>query len=160
MKHLKTNALAVSVLAMAASLVQSCSFPTGQHHPGDSHTIILNDYEAARANAIAEGRLLLVNSTGHNAANARFMEVKTFQDPQVAEALSRFVEARLYSDDPDPITRKANQLVLDKVVHERAVPVYVALHPQSGKELGRCSGASLVPSEFAEFLSDAVTGAQ
>ncbi len=147
--------LAASAFAIAASLIQGCSSPKALQNALEPHAIVLNDYEAARSAAAAEGRLLLVNSTGHSAGNARIMEVRTFQDPLVAEALTQFVEARLYSDAADPIAREANLRVIDEVVRGRAVPAYVALHPTTGKELGRCNGARFDAAEFARFLNEA-----
>jgi hypothetical protein len=83
------------------------------------------------------------------------MEQSVFPLPAVAGELQHFVEARLHADSHDPEHRARIAVLIETMARTVAQPVFVALDPKTGAELGRYRGAALLDShirEFVEFL--------
>src|SRR5207237_1267765 len=59
---------------------------------------IVNDYEAALAEASRRGSRVLVDFTGYTCTNCRWMEANMFPEPAVRQELGRYVRLRLYTD--------------------------------------------------------------
>jgi thiol:disulfide interchange protein DsbD len=121
-----------------------------------AHAIVVDDYDAARERARAEGKTLLVNFTGHTCVNCRAMEQGIFPLPVVARELEGMVEARLHTDGRRNIERiKALQA---RYTGSVANPVYVVVDAQTEEPLGVHEGAELVdPARFARFLREAAS---
>ncbi len=118
--------------------------------PTDSHTIVVDDYDAAREKALQQARPLLVNFTGHTCVNCRLMEEKVFRQPAVAAELENVIEARLHTDGRRNLDRiLALQSELTGVT---ANPFYVMVDPKSGAVVARFAGATRDEQTFIDFL--------
>lgn len=116
----------------------------------DAHTIVLDDYDAAREQALQQARPLLVNFTGHTCVNCRLMEEKVFRQPAVAAELQNVVEARLHTDGRRNLERiLALQSELTGVT---ANPFYVLVDPKDGRVVARFAGATRDEQVFIQFL--------
>ncbi|MFN7964702.1 MAG: cytochrome c biogenesis protein CcdA [Acidobacteriota bacterium] len=118
--------------------------------PADSHTIVVDDYDAARETALQQARPLLVNLTGHTCVNCRLMEEKVFRQPAVAAELENVIEARLHTDgrrNLDRILALQNELT-----GVTANPFYVMVDPKSGQVVARFAGATRDEQAFIDFL--------
>ncbi len=118
--------------------------------PADSHTIVVDDYDAARETALQQARPLLVNFTGHTCVNCRLMEEKVFRQPAVAAELENVIEARLHTDgrrNLDRILALQNELT-----GVTANPFYVMVDPKSGQVVARFAGATRDEQAFIDFL--------
>lgn len=83
------------------------------------------------------------------------MEDFVFPQPAVAGELQHFIEARLHSDAHDSKLRERIAELIPTVAGGFGQPIYVALDPRTGKELGRYEGAALNGADieaFVEFL--------
>lgn len=124
--------------------------------PAKSKLVVFHDdFRAARVAAATAGSPLLVNMTGYTAVNARVMETRMFAEPDVASELTSFVEARLHTDVADESLRDRIQARAHALGAARAIPIYVALDPRTGRELGRFNGSTSDSRHFSKFLSDA-----
>lgn len=81
------------------------------------------------------------------------MEDYIFPRPAVAGELAYFIEARLHSDAHDPELRERIQGLITSVAHGIGQPIYVALDPHTGAELGRYEGAALTPNDTRDFIA-------
>ena len=101
------------------------------------HELVVDDYEKARALALTQGKLLLVNITGFTCANCRMVERGILPALAIAPILEQhFVEARLHMDNESVIepTRWARQVKLrDELVQGRVTtPIYCSVDPKTG----------------------------
>lgn len=80
------------------------------------------------------------------------MEDNIFPRPAVAGELDHFIEARLHSDAHDPVLRERIAALIPTIAQGYGQPIYVALDPATGEELGRYEGAALTREHVAEFL--------
>jgi thioredoxin-related protein len=106
------------------------------------HAVVVDDYEAAVANAKNEGKLLLVNFTGFNCSNCRAVERGIMPQKTIAPILTEhFVEARLHIDNPKADRQAARtgsvhlQLRQDLVEGRTTTPTYVSVDPNIGKPI-------------------------
>ena len=102
------------------------------------HELVVDDYEKARALALQQGKLLLVNLTGFTCTNCRMVERGIMPDDQIAPLLEGgYVEARLHMDNPDVIDpvkwARHLQLRKDLVDGRITTPTYVSVDPNVGK---------------------------
>lgn len=118
------------------------------------HAIVVDDYEAARARAIAEKKLLLVNFTGWTCVNCRLNEENVFPAPEVRELLTRgFVEARLHTDGDRGEELSAFQ---EKIAHSIATPLYLVFDPTTERSLIDPVGGTQSVAGFRSFLARAL----
>ncbi|MEQ1632482.1 MAG: cytochrome c biogenesis protein CcdA, partial [Planctomycetota bacterium] len=101
------------------------------------HELVVDDYEKAKALALQQGKLLLVNITGFTCANCRMVERGILPAEAIAPILEQhFVEARLHMDNEFVIepTRWARQVKLrDELVQGRVTtPIYCSVDPKTG----------------------------
>ena len=89
------------------------------------------------------------------------MEGKVFPSPAVAEVLNeKYVETRLHVDVPDRVPDiEENRRLQREYARTIALPVYVAIDPGTGQELGRFEGADLGGAKFRAFLLEAAAKA-
>ncbi len=111
---------------------------------------IVNDYDAALAQAAATGQRILVDFTGYTCTNCRWMEANMFPRPEVALAMSRFVRVRLYTDGQGALYegfQKMEEDMLDTV----ALPYYAVLEPD-GQPIVAFGGLTRDAQQFVRFL--------
>jgi thiol:disulfide interchange protein DsbD len=116
--------------------------------------------DAAKEQAKAENKPVLIDFTGVYCPNCRLMEQTVFPEPKVIERLRQFETVQLYVDSlpidsvsPDDRVSLAeeNNLFEQDLVQQSTQPYYVVLDPSSGEVLAQ-GGANLDPSAFASFL--------
>ncbi len=129
------------------------------------------DYEQARAAAIALGKPLLVDFTGHGCVNCREMETRVWSDPRVLKMMKEdYVVCALFADDKktlpasDWVTTPDGKVLktLGKVNSDFALrrfnvnaqPYYAILDPATEAHKVPSRGYNLDVEAFVRFLSD------
>lgn len=110
----------------------------------------LSNYDAALAQARAEGKPLLIDFTGYTCANCRLNEKKVFPHPDVQAQFANFVRVQLYTDRNDA-ENKANQRLQLTKFGDVAMPLYAIVDAQTGAVLDKTAGVQSVGG-FREFL--------
>jgi thiol:disulfide interchange protein DsbD len=115
--------------------------------------------EAAKEQARAEGRPILIDFTGVNCANCRTMEQGVMPRPEIVALMQKFVPVELFTDfvpigtlsidQRRELAARNQELILD-LSNDTANPFYVAM-TADGKVLSTTAGA-MPPERFAEFL--------
>jgi thiol:disulfide interchange protein DsbD len=108
-----------------------------------------DDYKAALAQAKAEGRKVFIDFTGYTCTNCRWMEISMFPEPEVAEALKKFVRVRLYTDGGP--RGQENQDFQVARFGDAALPLYVIMSADD-KELARFAGMTRDVKSYLDFL--------
>jgi thiol:disulfide interchange protein len=111
---------------------------------------IVNDYDAALAEAGRQQRPLLIDFTGYTCTNCRWMEANMFPRPDVARELARYVRVRLYTDgrgEPYRTFQRMEQTMFGTV----ALPYYAVLAPD-GTPAVAFGGLTRDSSAFIAFL--------
>jgi thiol:disulfide interchange protein DsbD len=111
---------------------------------------IINDYEAALAQAKQENRPLLVDFTGYTCTNCRWMEANMFTRPEVTRELARYVRARLYTDGRGEIYKRYQQME-ERLFGTVALPYYAVFGPD-GQPKVAFGGLTRSAEEFLVFL--------
>ena len=111
---------------------------------------ILNDYEAARAEAAKLNQPLLIDFTGYTCTNCRWMEANMFPIPEVSRELARFVRVRLYTDGQGEVYRRFQQMEQD-LFGTVALPYYAIIAPDGTPKVA-FGGLTRSPEEFIAFL--------
>jgi thiol:disulfide interchange protein DsbD len=111
---------------------------------------IVNDYDAALAQARAANRPLLIDFTGYTCTNCRWMEANMFPRPDVTRELARYVRVRLYTDGQGEKYQGYQQLERDRF-GTVALPYYAALSPD-GRPTVVFAGLTRAPEQFVAFL--------
>lgn len=119
---------------------------------------ILNDYEAALAQAVATNQRILVDFTGYTCTNCRWMEANMFPRPAVAREMSRFVRLRLYTDGQGPVYERHQKLEED-LFGTVALPYYAVLEPD-GRPVVAFGGLTRDQDRFIRFLQRGITDAR
>jgi thiol:disulfide interchange protein DsbD len=109
-----------------------------------------NDYDAALAKAKAENKLIFVDFTGYTCTNCRWMEANIFPKREVETELSKFVLARLYTDDGSEINNQ-NQAFEQNNFGTVALPFYAVVDAR-GKTVATFPGLTRNAAEFVDFL--------
>jgi thioredoxin-related protein len=132
------------------------------------------DYDKARAEALKENKLLLIDFTGVNCQNCRANERGVFPQPAVKEELSKFVRVQLYVDivPKQGLSRGEAEAEANRNSNWQAntfadgtLPFYVMFKPDptaleengrlKGVELGRTAGKINDVSGFVDILKNA-----
>ena len=113
---------------------------------------IVDDMDAAFAEARTLARPVMVDFTGYTCTNCRDMEVNVFTRPEIAQAFEQeFVLLRLYTDGARDRELQRYQLDMTGTV---ALPTYAILHPETpATPLAQLSGVTS-PDRFARFLRE------
>jgi thiol:disulfide interchange protein DsbD len=119
--------------------------------PGGELPWILNDYEAALAQARREDRPLLVDFTGYTCTNCRWMEANMFPRPEVSRELARFVRVRLYTDGRGDEKYRRHMKMEQDLFGTVALPYYAVLAPTGAPKVA-FGGLTRNPDEFIAFL--------
>ena len=110
----------------------------------------LTDYNAALAQAKAEGKPLFVDFTGVTCTNCRWNEKNVFPRGDVQNELSRYVRVQLYTDRPGDVPNQKLQLAKFGDV---ALPLYGVVNPQTGAVIDKYAGTITDAGGFTRFLS-------
>lgn len=128
------------------------------------------DYEEAREAAIAQGKPLLVDFTGHGCVNCREMESRVWSDSRVLSILKNdYVVCSLFTDDKKKLD-EADWVVSDngktlKTLGKinsnfaltrfgvNAQPTYIILDAESEAILGGPRGYNLDINDYVKFLN-------
>jgi len=111
---------------------------------------ILNDFDAAVAQARRENRPLLVDFTGYTCTNCRWMEANMFTRPEVTRELARYVRARLYTDGRGEMYKR-HQALEERLFGTVALPYY-AVFGVDGQPKVAFGGLTRSAQEFLVFL--------
>ncbi|MDQ6785693.1 MAG: thioredoxin family protein [Acidobacteriota bacterium] len=109
-----------------------------------------NDYAGALTKAKAEKKLVFVDFTGYTCTNCRWMEANVFPKKEVENELSKFVLARLYTDDGTPNNEQQQQFQ-EKTFQTVALPFYAVINGD-GKTVATFPGLTRNVQEFVDFL--------
>lgn len=132
------------------------------------------DYDKARAEALKENKLLLIDFTGVNCQNCRANERGVFPQPAVKDELEKFVRVQLYTDvvPKQGLSRGEAEAEANRNSNWQAntfadgtLPFYVIFKPDptmleengklKGVELGRTAGKINDVSAFVDILKNA-----
>ena len=111
---------------------------------------LVNDYDAALAQAAATGQRILVDFTGYTCTNCRWMEANMFPRPEVALEMSRFVRVRLYTDGQGELYERFQKMEED-MLGTVALPYYAVLDPD-GQPVVAFGGLTRDAQQFVRFL--------
>jgi len=162
----------------AQSAASAISQPQGTHKYSDFLEMPYGieayyDYDEAREAAIAAGKPLFIDFTGHGCVNCREMESRVWSDPRVLALLKeKFVFCALFADDkaevpqedwvttPDGKVLKTlgkinSHLALEKF-NVNAQPYYAILNPETEQHLVPSRGYNLDVEEYLKFLQAAL----
>lgn len=109
-----------------------------------------NDLEKALAQAKAENKRVFIDFTGYTCTNCRWMEANVFPKKEVEGEMSKFVLARLYTDDGSENNTK-QQDYQEKNFQTVALPFYAILEAD-GKTVSTFPGLTRNTQEFTDFL--------
>ncbi len=112
-----------------------------------------NDYEGTLAKAKAENKKVFVDFTGYTCTNCRWMESNVFTKKEVEAELSKFVLARLYTDDGSENNTKQQEFQ-ETTFQTVALPFY-AIMDGDGKTIATFAGLTRNTQEFVDFLHKA-----
>ncbi len=114
---------------------------------------IENDYQGALTKAKTENKLVFVDFTGYTCTNCRWMEANVFPKREVEAELSKFVLARLYTDDGSELNNR-QQAFEQNTFGTVALPFY-AITDADGKPVATFPGLTRNVQEFVDFLRKA-----
>ncbi len=111
---------------------------------------IENDLNKALARAKAENKQVFIDFTGYTCTNCRWMEANVFPKTEVRNELSKFVLARLYTDDGSENNTR-QQEYQEKNFQTVALPFYAILDA-NGETVATFPGLTRNTQEFVDFL--------
>jgi thiol:disulfide interchange protein len=114
-------------------------------------TWIENDLDQALAKAKSENKRVFVDFTGYTCTNCRWMEANIFPKKEVESEMSKFVLARLYTDDGSENNNKQQEFQ-EKTFQTVALPFYAILEAD-GKTVSTFPGLTRNTPEFVDFLA-------
>ncbi len=112
-----------------------------------------NDLPKALAQAKTENKRVFVDFTGYTCTNCRWMEANVFPKKEVEAEMSKFVLARLYTDDGSE-NNTQQQEYQEKNFQTVALPYY-AIIDAGGKTVATFPGLTRNVPDFIDFLSKA-----
>ena len=121
------------------------------HTASGELTWIVNDLDAAIAQARASKRLVFIDFTGYTCTNCRWMEANMFPRPEVRTALDGFVRARLYTDGQGELYER-QQRYQEEQFKTVALPLYAIIDPDR-HPIATFAGLTRDPAEFLKFLA-------
>ena len=119
----------------------------------DEPTWIQNDLEKALAQAKAENKRVFIDFTGYTCTNCRWMEANVFPEKEVKAEMSKFVLAKLYTDDGSENNAKQQEFQ-EKTYKTVALPFYAIVEAE-GKTIATFPGLTRNTQEFVDFLRKA-----
>jgi thiol:disulfide interchange protein DsbD len=122
----------------------------GNRTPTGELAWIMNDWDAALAEAKAKNQPILIDFTGYTCTNCRWMEANMFPREDVTRELSRYVRVRLYTDGYGAMYAKFQEMEKN-MLGTVALPYYAAMHPD-GKPKVAFGGLTRDPNHYIRFL--------
>ncbi len=116
-------------------------------------TWIDNDLEKALARAKSENKRVFIDFTGYTCTNCRWMEANVFVKKEVEAEMSKFILARLYTDDGSENNNRQQEFQ-EKTFATVALPFYAILEAD-GKTVSTFPGLTRNTPEFVDFLQQA-----
>jgi thiol:disulfide interchange protein DsbD len=111
---------------------------------------IVNDFQAALAQAKAERKNIFVDFTGYTCTNCRWMEANMFPQTPIRNELEKFVRVQLFTDgEGEPY--EGFQKMQEERFGTVALPLYAIVSPDD-QILAKFAGLTRNPGEFASFL--------
>jgi thiol:disulfide interchange protein DsbD len=111
---------------------------------------IINDWEAALAEARKTQLPILIDFTGYTCTNCRWMEANMFPKPEVALEMSRYVRVRLYTDGKGAMYQRFQEME-KQLFGTVALPYYAAMTPEGVPKVG-FGGLTRDPNQYIRFL--------
>jgi len=111
---------------------------------------IENDLDQALAKAKTENKRVFVDFTGYTCTNCRWMEANVFPKKEVEAEMSKYVLARLYTDDGSESNIRQQEFQ-EKTFLTVALPFYAILEG-NGKTVSTFPGLTRNTPEFVDFL--------
>jgi thiol:disulfide interchange protein DsbD len=111
---------------------------------------ILNNYDAALAQAREKRQRILIDFTGYTCTNCRWMEANMFPQSEITRELARYVRVRLYTDgrgEPFKSFQKMEQTLFGTV----ALPYYAVMTPDGTPIVG-FGGLTRDSAQYLSFL--------
>ncbi len=115
---------------------------------------IENDLDKVLAKAKAENKRVFIDFTGYTCTNCRWMEANIFTKSEVSTEMSKFVLARLYTDDGSENNNQQQQFQ-EQTFKTVALPFY-AIVEADGKTVSTFPGLTRNSQEFVDFLRKSV----
>ncbi len=113
-------------------------------------TWIDNDLDKALAKAKTENKRVFVDFTGYTCTNCRWMEANIFPKKEVEAEMSKFVLARLFTDDGSDNNIRQQEFQ-EKTFQTVALPFYAILEAD-GKTISTFPGLTRNTPDFIDFL--------
>ena len=116
----------------------------------DELSWVENDLDKALSKAKAENKRVFVDFTGYTCTNCRWMEANIFPKKEVEAEMSKFVLARLYTDDGSENNIRQQEFQ-EKTFQTVALPFYAILEAD-GKTISTFPGLTRNTTDFIDFL--------
>ena len=116
----------------------------------DELSWVENDLDKALSKAKAENKRVFVDFTGYTCTNCRWMEANVFPKKEVEAEMSKFVLARLYTDDGSENNIRQQEFQ-EKTFQTVALPFYAILEAD-GKTISTFPGLTRNTTDFIDFL--------
>jgi len=116
-------------------------------------TWIDDDLDKAVAQAKAENKQVFIDFTGYTCTNCRWMEANVFPKKEVEAELSKYVLARLYTDDGSDVNTRQQEFQ-EKKFQTVALPFYAILDA-NGNTVSTFPGLTRNTQDFVDFLQNA-----
>ncbi|MDB5036284.1 MAG: Redoxin domain protein [Chlorobi bacterium] len=113
---------------------------------------VVDDYKAALAQSQTSGKPILVDFTGYQCTNCRWMEKNMFPRTEITELMKHFVLVRLYTDGTDEASQRNKQMELERF-QTITLPYYAIYSPQD-KLITKWEGMTRESEDFVGFLQD------
>ncbi|MCU0328840.1 MAG: thioredoxin family protein [Chitinophagales bacterium] len=145
-------------------------------HHEEEIKVIKNDFEAAKAKAIAEKKPLLIDFTGHACVNCRKMEENVWIEPTIKDKLIReFIIVSLYVDEKKELPESEqyfSESLGKKIIsvgnkntefelknfHQVTQPLYVILDIEKNQIMTQPQGGYMSVEDFRDFLDCGLNG--
>jgi thiol:disulfide interchange protein len=114
---------------------------------------ILNNYDAALAEAKQQNKPLFIDFTGYTCTNCRWMEANMFPRPEVKAELHKFGRVRLYTDGSGLVFENQQRMERERF-GTVALPLY-AIVRSDGTSVATFPGLTRDPAQFVAFLQRA-----
>jgi len=111
---------------------------------------IVNDHDAALAEARRQNARVLVDFTGYTCTNCRWMEANMFTEPAVMHEMAKYVRLRLYTDGKGDLYKRFQEME-QTMFGTVALPYYAVLEPD-GQPVVAFGGLTRNPEEYVAFL--------
>jgi thiol:disulfide interchange protein DsbD len=118
--------------------------------PKGELTWIMNDWNAALAQAKTTGLPILIDFTGYTCTNCRWMEANMFPRDDVSRELSRYIRVRLYTDGKGEVYQRFQDME-ERMFGTVALPLYAAMTADGSPKV-MFGGLTRDPNQYIGFL--------